>query len=124
MNMIRDEIGIASWSLRALSAAAGKSIPDAMSEFYCYSTTTTTTANPCYIYPEIGFGSTANTACNNAISGSFIAVAGNASLFQNATIISRRCPLGSASNVGWYSNGVIARQWNGVGFIQQSPCQQ
>jgi hypothetical protein len=78
----------------------------------------------CYAYPEIGFGSTANVACNNANIGDFVALAGDAAQFQNATTISRRCPLGQLSAAGWYSNGSIARQWNGVGFIQQSPCQQ
>lgn len=37
INQIRAELGSGSYSLRALSAAAGKSTPDAMSEFYGYS---------------------------------------------------------------------------------------
>ena len=39
---IRTEIGSSSGSLRTLSAAAGKSTPDAMSEFYGYSSVTLT----------------------------------------------------------------------------------
>jgi hypothetical protein len=39
---IRTEIGSSSGSLRTLSAAAGKSTPDAMSEFYSYSHVTLT----------------------------------------------------------------------------------
>lgn len=37
INDIRVELGSGSYSLRTLSAAAGKSTPDAMSEFYGYS---------------------------------------------------------------------------------------
>ena len=39
---IRTEIGSSSGSLRTLSAAAGKSTPDAISEFYGYSSVTLT----------------------------------------------------------------------------------
>jgi hypothetical protein len=37
ISQIRTELGSGSYSLRTLSAAAGKSTPDAMSEFYSYS---------------------------------------------------------------------------------------
>ena len=37
ISQIRTELGSGSYSLRTLSAAAGKSTPDAMSEFYGYS---------------------------------------------------------------------------------------
>ena len=37
ISQIRTELGSSSYSLRTLSAAAGKSTPDAMSEFYGYS---------------------------------------------------------------------------------------
>jgi hypothetical protein len=37
INQIRTELGSGSYSLRTLSAAAGKSTPDSMSEFYGYS---------------------------------------------------------------------------------------
>ena len=37
VGQIRTELGSASGSIRTLSAAAGKSTPDAMSEFYGYS---------------------------------------------------------------------------------------
>jgi hypothetical protein len=39
MTCIKTELGSASYSLRTLSAAAGKSTPDSMSEFYGYSAT-------------------------------------------------------------------------------------
>ena len=39
ISQIRTELGSGSYSLRTLSAAAGKSTPDAMSEFYGYSST-------------------------------------------------------------------------------------
>lgn len=37
INQIRTELGSGSYSLRTLSSAAGKSTPDAISEFYGYS---------------------------------------------------------------------------------------
>ena len=37
ISQINEELGGASWSLRTLSSLAGKSTPDAMSEFYGYS---------------------------------------------------------------------------------------
>jgi len=40
ISQIKTELGSSSNSLRALSAAAGKSTPDAMSEFYGYSNVT------------------------------------------------------------------------------------
>ena len=40
MSMIHDAVGNGSYSLRSLSAAAGFSTPDAMSEFYCYNPVT------------------------------------------------------------------------------------
>jgi len=57
---IRTEIGSSSGSLRTLSSAAGKSTPDAMSEFYGYSHVTLTS-----------FSSSINTSflnvCNESI---------------------------------------------------------
>ena len=41
ISQIRTELGTSSGSLRTLSSLAGKSIPDAMSEFYGYSATPT-----------------------------------------------------------------------------------
>lgn len=52
ISQIRTELGSSSYSLRTLSAAAGKSTPDAMSEFYGYTseymTGVTTTAQDAY----------------------------------------------------------------------------
>ena len=45
ISQIRTELGNASYSLRTLSAAAGKSTPDSMSEFYGYSNATTFPSN-------------------------------------------------------------------------------
>ena len=49
ISQIRTELGSGSGSLRTLSAAAGKSTPDAMSEFYSYSNTHTVYSN--FYYP-------------------------------------------------------------------------
>jgi hypothetical protein len=50
ISQIRTELGSGSYSLRTLSAAAGKSTPDAMSEFYGYS------AGPTYTFYGSGYG--------------------------------------------------------------------
>lgn len=57
ISQIRSEVGNGSYSLRGLSAAAGKSTPDSMSEFYGYSST------PASVYfsnDETSFGGDAN----------------------------------------------------------------
>jgi hypothetical protein len=123
--MIRDEVGIASFSLRALSAAAGKSTPDAMSEFYCYSTTTTTTTTPVTCFnASLGFNRTnQNTACSNYNFGIFTGVGVVGSTLANATSLKRAdCTNSILAAVGFYSNGIIVRYWNGSAFTTQFDC--
>ena len=55
ISQIRTELGSSSGSLRTLSAAAGKSTPDAMSEFYGYSAA--------YVYNFGDDGGTSTTCC-------------------------------------------------------------
>ena len=67
INQIRTELGSGSYSLRTLSAVAGKSTPDAMSEFYGYSASTTVYINayiPSYVgcYQYYTFAATATNA--------------------------------------------------------------
>jgi hypothetical protein len=63
ISQIRSELGSASGSLRTLSSLAGKSTPDAMSEFYCYSNLTYTFygnyyyLDPCSGLIDIYYGS-------------------------------------------------------------------
>ena len=56
ISQIKTELGNSSSSLRTLSAAAGKSTPDAMSEFYGYSNSSITFSN----YYSIGYSGTIN----------------------------------------------------------------
>lgn len=54
ISQIKTELGSGSYSLRTLSAAAGKSTPDAMSEFYGYSNAVLYTTNLiCYTDPYV-----------------------------------------------------------------------
>lgn len=55
ISQIKTELGNSSGSLRTLSAAAGKSTPDAMSEFYGYSAA--------YVYNFGDDGGTTSTCC-------------------------------------------------------------
>ena len=122
MNMSRDEIGIASWSLRALSAAAGKSTPDAMSEFYCYSTTTTTTLPACGPISVGNNVSNRDTACSNFNSGVVFTVYASPQNLQTATILYRTSCGSALRAAGWYSDGVKTRYWNGTAFTTTFDC--
>ena len=57
ISQIHTELGSSSYSLRTLSAAAGKSTPDSMSEFYGYSSSPATVY---YSNDESSFGGDAN----------------------------------------------------------------
>lgn len=57
ISQIHNELGSSSYSLRSLSASAGKSTPDSMSEFYGYSSTPATVY---YSNDESSYGGDAN----------------------------------------------------------------
>lgn len=118
ISMIRTELGSASGSLRALSALAGKSIPDAISEFYGYSPPAT-----CF-NASLGFNRTnRDTACSNYNFGIFTGVGVVGSTFANATSLKRAdCTNTILAGVGFYSNGIIVRYWNGSAFTTQFDC--
>ena len=61
---IRTEIGSSSGSLRTLSSAAGKSTPDAISEFYSYSHVTLTSFSA-------SINSTFSGVCNESITATY-----------------------------------------------------
>jgi hypothetical protein len=95
INQIKTELGSASYSLRTLSAAAGKSTPDAMSEFYGYS------AGGAYKYgsPQLVFDFSQSGSYSN--SGSSIAdLSGNG---NNGTF-STGTGNGSAATVTGYNS--------------------
>lgn len=125
INQIRNELGTSSGSLRALSALAGKSTPDAISEFYGYGTTTTTTttqAPSCTSYLVGYSSSSANTACINFSNGNVITVGINTSDWLTATFLYRSCGILTARAVGWYSADGRNRYWNGSAFTSSSVC--
>ena len=83
MTCIKTELGSASYSLRTLSAAAGKSTPDSMSEFYGYS------ASPTYYkygspFMLFDFASTSNYS-NSGTSIADLSGNGNHGVFVSYT---------------------------------------
>lgn len=123
ISQIKTELGSGSNSLRALSAAAGKSTPDAMSEFYGYSIPTTTVPPATCGLINVGYNLTnRNTACSNFNFGTQIPVYASPSNLQTATLLYRTACGGAFRGAGYYSNGVIVRYWNGTAFTTQFDC--
>lgn len=124
ISQIKAELGSGSNSLRELSAAAGKSTPDAMSEFYGYSIPTTTTVPPVTCGPiTVGYNATnRNTACSNWNSGIVITVYSSPQNLSTSTILYRTSCGSVLRAAGYYSNGVITRYWNGTAFTTQFDC--
>jgi hypothetical protein len=118
ISQIKAELGSGSNSLRTLSAAAGKSTPDAMSEFYGYSPPATCTNT------SFGFNRTNyNTACSNYNFGILTGVGMVGSTLADATSLKRAdCSNTILASVGYYSNGVIVRYWTGTAFTTQFDC--
>lgn len=122
ISQIRAELGTSNGSLRYLSGLVGFSTPDAMSEFYCYSTTTSSTTpapSPCYNLDSIGRSTTANQACINQNNGLYVPVSANADGLLGATLLYRNCTTKALQSAGWFSDGARARQWNGSAFVGQ-----
>lgn len=119
ISQIRAELGTSSGSLRYLSSLVGFATPDAMSEFRCYSTTTssTTAAGGCFALIEVGRASSSSIACNNANSGIYISVFADTDTLLGATLLYRRCSDKLPALSGWYADGARARQWNGSAFV-------
>ena len=118
INMIRNELSTSNGSLRALSSAAGFSTPDAISEFYGYSPPVA-----CY-NASLGFNRlNYTTACTNYITGNFTGVGVVGTSLANATSLKRAdCSNTILAGVGFYSDGVIVRYWNGSAFTTQFDC--
>jgi hypothetical protein len=117
INQIRTELGSSSGSLRALSALAGFSTPDAISDFYGYSPPAT--CGPI----SVGNNSTnRNTACSNFNTGVVITVYASPQNLQTATILYRTSCGGVLRAAGYYSDGVKTRYWNGTAFTTTFDC--
>lgn len=118
INQIRNELSTSNGSLRALSAQAGFSTPDAISEFYGYTPPASCTN------VSLGFNRTNyNTACSNYNFGILTGVGMVGSTLASATSLKRAdCSNTILAAVGFYSNGVIARYWNGSAFTTQFDC--
>ena len=120
ISQIRAEFGTSSGSLRYLSSLAGFGTPDAMSEFRCYSTTTSSTTpapGACFSLPEIGRDpSSSNQACINQNNGSYVVVTANADGLLGATLLYRNCSTKPPAIAGWYADGARARYWTGSAF--------
>jgi hypothetical protein len=118
ISMIRTALGSSSGSLHALSVAAGKGTPDAISEFYGYSPPVSCTNT------SFGFNRTNyNTACSNYNFGILTGVGMVGSTLADATSLKRAdCSNTILASVGYYSNGVIVRYWTGSAFTTQFDC--
>ncbi len=92
ISQIRTELGSSSYSLRTLSAAAGKGTPDAMSEFYGYSASTDVQI---YVYVP-NYAGCANYYCFYATSSTAV----------NTTV---------AVNISWY--GDLGGAFTGTVYI-------
>jgi hypothetical protein len=126
ISQIRTELGTSSGSLRTLSSLAGFSTPDAMSEFYGYSTAVTVNVNVyvpstmnCYNYFTFGASTESAVAVNTNVGvniywygdlGGYIAgyltissgnYCGSASIYTGGSI---NCIGEYISNIGWDMN--------------------
>jgi hypothetical protein len=103
ISQIQAEVG-GSYSLRALSAAAGKSTPDAMSEFYGYSSSHDVYINlfyPNYVgcYNYTYFAATATEAVNTTLGVTMYWYGDLGGAFQGTVYISSGATCGSNGSV-------------------------
>ena len=111
ISQIRTELGSSSYSLRTLSAAAGKSTPDAMSEFYGYSPPTPPPTPPA-VYSFV-LNSTAYIAVGNDACADY-------ALFNRATYYSYDSYIHSGTYLYTSAGGVgnsafwIQAMWSGT----------
>jgi len=118
IDQIRAILSTSSGSLRYLSSLAGKSTPDAISEFYGYSPPVSCT-NTSFGYNRTNY----NSACSNYNFGILTGVGMVGSTLADATSLKRAdCSNTILAATGYYSNGVIARYWNGSAFTTQFDC--
>ncbi len=118
INQIRTELGSSSGSLRALSALAGFSTPDRISDFYGYTPPVSCT-NTSFGFNRLN----KDTACSNYNFGILTGVGMVGSTLADATSLKRAdCSNTILASVGYYSNGVIVRYWNGSAFTTQFDC--
>jgi len=100
ISQIHTALGSSSYSLHTLSVAAGKTTPDAISEFYGYSSLT-------YVY--LYYGSTKTIACSGVSAGYFYI---NSSDLSTATKIYTNSGGTTYASTAFYSDGSIARSWS------------
>jgi hypothetical protein len=126
---IRTEIGSSSGSLRTLSAAASKSTPDAISEFYGYSHSSTNSAT--LYYDSNGCGLDGSDACifgtGTTIywSGSGDPISNQYDIYSNSSLTTK-APSGCyasfvGSSVGIYEYWDNLLGWGGNGSICPVP---
>ena len=103
INDIRVELGQgqANSSLRTLSSIAGKSTPDAMSEFYGFSNATS------YAFSEVGFGDAEGCCAEGPNFGTQTLYSSSGSLVINDTLYtgSSLSETFDGQDQWWYSNG-------------------
>jgi len=118
ISQIRAILSTSNGSLRYLSNLAGKSTPDAISEFYGYSPPVSCT-NTSFGYNRLNY----TTACSNFNYNILTGVGMEGSTLADATSLKRAdCSNTILAAAGYYSNGVIVRYWNGSAFTTQFDC--
>ena len=116
------EVGGASYvnlSLRTMSSRAGFATPDAMSEFYGYS------SGPDVFPYVLGYDAREDLrACFNANSGRGVRRTGNTEEFAPSTRLYNDAGGTQFATAGWYASPdlSIVKFWNGSGFEAFAPC--
>lgn len=118
ISQIRTELGTSSGSLRTLSSLAGKSTPDAMSEFYGYSNAVTVNIDyylPSYVgcYNNYTFAATSSQAVNTNVNVGINWYGDLGGFFTGSVTIASGTTCGSATV---YSGGGV----NCIGEVRQN----
>jgi len=106
ISMIRTELGSSSGSLRALSALAGKSTPDAISEFYGYSNNSVTITGT-YFWSY-------TTLSSNSGSGTITITGSSATFKARATIINGTPTVTANINIGGNTRSAVRSKTTGT----------
>lgn len=118
ISQIRTELGTSSGSLRNLSSLAGKSTPDAMSEFYGYSASVTVNIDvylPAYVgcYNYYTFAATSSQVVNTNVNVGINWYGDLGGFFSGSVTIASGTACGSATV---YSGGGV----NCIGEVRQN----
>ncbi len=106
INQIRNELSTSNGSLRALSALAGKSTPDSISEFYGYSNNSVTITGT-YFWSY-------TTLSSNSGSGTITITGSSATFYARATIINGTPTVTANINIGGNTRSAVRSKTTGT----------